>query len=224
MLGCSSYNGKYTRTPAQMDMLNDSVVALVDYNLRTDSMTSYCTGTFVSRYAILTANHCVEHVNLFDNVYVALHGEGIDYAEEYYSFYVSEVDEDNDLALLYRNWDGKDLPTHPWLKIAGQAPEQGENVIVIGHPDGLTWTLTTGVVSSDTRHGWDAPYEAYGHYRPLFIQHEASVYYGNSGGPLINYDNELAGVVVQKHPGNNNIAMSVHTSIVRQFLSGRRIL
>lgn len=90
----------------------------------------------------------------------------------------------------------------------------------MGHPLGLGWTLTAGVVSSEARHGWDIDYEGNGVPRPLFIQHDAEVYFGNSGGVVLNDDNEIVGVVSQVHSVATHLAMSVHTDAINEFLEG----
>ncbi|MBI3637690.1 MAG: trypsin-like peptidase domain-containing protein [Candidatus Rokubacteria bacterium] len=68
----------------------------------------------------------------------------------------------------------------------------GDPAIVIGTPFGLSGSLTTGVIS-----GLDRSLQPPGFSKPLdgLIQFDASVNSGNSGGPLLNRDGEVVGIV-----------------------------
>ena len=222
-LGCVSVTPRYTRTPDQMAEINSAVVALV-YQDAVEWET-YCGGVFIGRETVLTAEHCFEGAttNLF-HVSVYRDGMGHYFESERYAFYIDHVDEDADLVLLRKYNDDHALPQHHWFSVGQTAPTQGENVILMGHPHSLGWTLTAGVVSSDQRLGWDdLPYELLNAPRPLFIQHDASAYQGSSGGALLNHDNELVGLMVAAHPVATHLAMSVHTDIINEFLEGQEL-
>ncbi|MGR3436625.1 MAG: S1C family serine protease [Shimia sp.] len=88
-----------------------------------------------------------------------------------------------DLALL--DIAGDDHPTVPW----GTSGEMrvGDEVIAIGAPFGLSFTTTTGIVSATGRNIGSGPYDD-------FIQTDAAINRGNSGGPLFNAEGEVIGV------------------------------
>ena len=66
--------------------------------------------------------------------------------------------------------------------------EVGEPVAAIGNPFGLNGTLTAGVVSAKGRNNLEiSPYED-------FIQTDAAINMGNSGGPLVNLEGEVVGI------------------------------
>ncbi|MFM8451194.1 MAG: trypsin-like peptidase domain-containing protein [Haliscomenobacter sp.] len=61
---------------------------------------------------------------------------------------------------------------------------EGDSVIAIGHPFGLKFTATRGIISN-IRHDMDGI---------LYIQHDAALNPGNSGGPLVNLQGEIIGI------------------------------
>ena len=130
----------------------------------------------------------------------------------YHQFQVVAFNSKHDLALLRLSPGEFSFFYRNVMPMAPLAPVTGENVSVIGHPNGLGWTLTHGVVSQGQRAGWGE-----GELDPVpYIQHSAQVFYGNSGGPVINSDNELVGVVSQGGPWH--IGMSIHLSAVKSFV------
>lgn len=120
---------------------------------------------------------------------------------------------------------GKDLdlavirvaaPDVKWLAIAPvDAPDAvvGSPVYVIGHPAGLGWTLTAGVISAQRRAGETQ--------RGPLIQISAAVSPGNSGGPAFDERAQWIGTVVSKlvGPGLENLNFVIPASEVRRFLA-----
>ncbi|MBI3909312.1 MAG: trypsin-like peptidase domain-containing protein [Armatimonadetes bacterium] len=92
----------------------------------------------------------------------------------------------------------------------------GDRVYLIGHPYGLSWTLTSGVISA-IRDDSDLSPE----FRNL-IQTDGAVHPGNSGGPLLNPKGEMVGVntLVRAVDGvpKENLAFARPSNIVRQWL------
>jgi serine protease Do len=72
----------------------------------------------------------------------------------------------------------------PLLRIAEKLPSDGDRVVAIGHPYGLTYTSTEGIVSKKKRIFDGVSY----------IQIDAAINPGNSGGPLVNELAEVVGV------------------------------
>lgn len=87
----------------------------------------------------------------------------------------------NDIAFL-RVPEGFDAPHS--IKISENPVTAGENIIAIGHPMGLRFTATQGIVSKAERKFNNVDY----------IQVDAAINPGNSGGPLINEAGEVVGV------------------------------
>ncbi|MCW5729988.1 MAG: trypsin-like peptidase domain-containing protein [Alphaproteobacteria bacterium] len=74
--------------------------------------------------------------------------------------------------------------TPPPLLVEATLPEFGSPVVVIGHPDPLEWVVNSGVLSALQRIG--------GHAHAIF---DARISAGNSGGPLLNLDGKVIGIV-----------------------------
>lgn len=92
-------------------------------------------------------------------------------------------DEQTDLALL--KIEAKDLPR---LALGdSDAMRVGDDVVAVGNPFGLGGTVTRGIISAKGRDIQAGPYVD-------FIQTDAAINHGNSGGPLFNLDGEVIGV------------------------------
>ncbi len=89
-----------------------------------------------------------------------------------------------DLAVLKVN-AAKPLPTVPFGESAGL--KVGQPVIAIGNPLGLGGSVSVGIVSALNRDLMSSPYDD-------FIQTDAAINHGNSGGPLFNLKGEVIGV------------------------------
>ena len=108
----------------------------------------------------------------------------LDSGEEYQAKVVG-ADEETDLAVLKVD-AGKDLP---FVKLGNSDEARvGEWVLAIGSPFGLTRTVTAGIVSQIKR---ETPQ---GSAFQKFIQTDAAINKGNSGGPLVNMRGEVIGI------------------------------
>jgi serine protease Do len=92
-----------------------------------------------------------------------------------------------DLAVL--KVDATDMPSVPW----GDSGEvrQGQTVLAFGNPFGLRFTETRGIVSAINRANPDSSDP---HKPGEFIQTDAAINQGNSGGPLVNVRGEVVGI------------------------------
>ncbi|MBI5246421.1 MAG: trypsin-like peptidase domain-containing protein [Elusimicrobia bacterium] len=100
---------------------------------------------------------------------------------------VLAVNHDKDLAIvqLQPRPDGKPWPT---VKLASQAPREGEEVIAMGYPRGLGFSVSAGVLSA---------LDGRGNMYVKHLQTDAAINPGNSGGPLFNRKGEVIGVNTQ---------------------------
>lgn len=99
-----------------------------------------------------------------------------------YSAKVIGTDPQTDLALI--KVDGKNFP---YVQFADAEPRIGDWVVAIGNPFGLGGTVTAGIVSAEGREIGLAPYDKY-------IQIDAPINKGNSGGPAFNTQGKVIGI------------------------------
>jgi S1-C subfamily serine protease len=95
----------------------------------------------------------------------------------------------------------------------GASPVIGSDVYVIGHPAGLGWTLTTGILSGERRMRRSDG--------PELFQITAAVSPGNSGGPAFDSQGRWIGTVSSKlvGPGLENISFVIPSTELRRFLA-----
>ncbi len=121
-------------------------------------------------------------------------------------------DPKTDLALLRIDAD-RVLPAVPF----GDSTKSrvGDWVVAIGNPFGLGGTVTAGIISARQRDINQGPYDS-------FIQTDASINRGNSGGPMFNMDGEVIGVntaIFSPTGGSVGVGFSVPSSIVSRVIS-----
>ncbi|MBN2455728.1 MAG: DegQ family serine endoprotease [Sedimentisphaerales bacterium] len=133
---------------------------------------------------ILTNNHVIKDA---EDVTVKL------LSGKEYSAKVIGTDPDSDVALI--KIDANNLS---YLKLADSDKlEVGQWVLAIGNPFGLSHTVTAGIVSAKGRGIGLTGYEN-------FIQTDAAINFGNSGGPLIDLDGKVVGINTAIYgPGGN---------------------
>ncbi|XP_066488026.1 serine protease HTRA2, mitochondrial isoform X2 [Tiliqua scincoides] len=129
---------------------------------------------------------------------------------ERYDAVVQQVDPAADIATI------RIAPKHPLPTLPlGRSSEvrQGEFVVAMGSPFALQNTITSGIVSSAQRGGRELGLAASD---MEYIQTDAAIDFGNSGGPLVNLDGEVIGVNTMKvTPG---ISFAIPSDRLRAFL------
>ncbi len=151
---------------------------------------------------IVTNNHVVDHAAEVEIVFD-------DAAQTTMSAKVIGVDPKTDLALI--KVEGSN---HPYLKLAATKPRIGEWVVAVGNPFGLGGTVTAGIVSAEGRDIGSGPYDD-------FIQIDAPVNKGNSGGPTFNLKGEVIGVntaIFSPSGGSVGIAFDIPSTTVAQII------
>src|SRR5271166_4851595 len=119
------------------------------------------------------------------------------------------VDSKTDLALLKAQGD-----SFPYVNFATQAPRVGDWVIAVGNPFGLGGTVTAGIVSARGRDIGSGPYDD-------FLQIDAPVNHGNSGGPTFNAEGEVVGVntaIFSPSGGSVGIGFAIASDVVKNVV------
>ncbi len=122
-----------------------------------------------------------------------------------------------DLALLELAAGGLSLPP---VELRPDQPRPGTWIMAMGQPFGLGHTVTVGVVSGLGR-DWDdlgRPADLARDGAWSFIQTDASINIGNSGGPLVDPDGRVVGVTTAVRADGQGIAFAVPSPMARRFL------
>jgi serine protease Do len=114
-----------------------------------------------------------------------------------------------DLALIKIDPKGSKLTV---LKLGDSDKlEIGEWAVAIGSPQGLEWTVTAGIISAKGRNLGAGPYDS-------FIQTDASINQGNSGGPLLNMNGEVIGVNTMIVANSQGLGFAVPSNMLKNLL------
>jgi len=168
-----------------------------------EMITGQGSGFFISRdgYAV-TNNHVVQNA---ENVQVTT-DDGKTYTAK-----VIGTDSRTDLALIKVEGDN-----FPFVKLADDSPRVGDWVLAVGNPFGLGGTVTAGIVSARGRDIGAGPYDD-------FIQIDAPVNKGNSGGPT--FDGNVIGVntaIFSPSGGSVGIAFAIPADTVKSVIAQLR--
>ena len=139
---------------------------------------------------LLTADHVVDGAGRSVNIT----RKGGAWAGE-----VIRRDPRNDLALI--RIEGRPPGAAPlWQRAQRRHPKAGSQLLLVGSPFGLGGTVTTGVVSRVTPH---------------LVQTDAAANPGNSGGPAVDRDGRVVGILVMGGGQNINFAVRIERACVR---------
>lgn len=161
-------------------------------------------GFFISGDGYVVTNHHV--VRNATSVEVGL-GDGTTFEAE-----VVGNDPRTDLALLKI-----DAPDHdfPYVALADERSRIGDWVVAIGNPFGLGGTVTAGIISAEARDIGAGPYDE-------FLQIDAPINRGNSGGPTFNLSGEVVGVntaIFSPSGGNVGIAFAIPAHVTSNVVA-----
>ena len=149
---------------------------------------------------VLTNNHVIAHAA---DIQVLLYDGRIAKAS------LVGADEESDLAVL--KIEASNLPV---IHIAEQQLRPGDVVLAIGNPLGLNQTVTMGIVSAIGR-------QLNGSSAEDFIQTDAAINLGNSGGALVNAEGELVGIntlLIGKAAGAEGIGFAIPVTTAKKVL------
>lgn len=151
-------------------------------------------GFAVGSNCIVTNAHVIQHPQ---RVSVLTYGGTEQKAQ------VIGMDEDQDIAVLV-----VEEGNYPVLTIAKDI-QIGEDVFAIGAPKSMAYTLTKGVISAKERE--------MGAY--TYVQTDAPINEGNSGGPLLNASGEVVGMNTMKMLDSEGIGLAIPMSRICAYLT-----
>ena len=171
--------------------------------LRNRPVTGQGSGFFITAdgYAV-TNNHVVDKAETVE--------VGTDDGKTY-SAKVIGTDSRTDVALI--KVEGR--ADFPHVNLADKAPRIGDWVLAVGNPFGLGGTVTAGIVSARGRDIGAGPYDD-------FIQIDAPVNKGNSGGPTFDVDGNVIGVntaIFSPSGGSVGIAFAIPAATVKSVVA-----
>jgi serine protease Do len=151
---------------------------------------------------VVTNNHVVEHATQVEVTF----DDGRTLPAK-----IIGTDKRTDLALLKIN-DGNNLPHVDW---ASSTPRVGDWVIAVGNPFGLGGTVTAGIVSARGRDIGAGPYDD-------FLQIDAPVNRGNSGGPSFDERGQVIGVntaIYSPSGGSVGIGFAIPSEVAKDVIA-----
>jgi serine protease Do len=170
---------------------------------RHEIITGVGSGFFISPdgYAV-TNNHVVDHAK---SVQVTT-DDGKTYTAK-----VIGIDPKTDLALI--KVDGKQ--DFAYVSLESKTPRIGDWVVAVGNPYGLGGTVTAGIISAEGREISSSPYDDY-------IQIDAPINKGNSGGPTFDTEGKVIGVntaIYSPSGGSVGIGFDIPASTVKTIVA-----
>ena len=157
-------------------------------------------GFAVGENCIITNAHVLDNTN---NIVLTT------YAGETHTAYLVGYDQDKDIAVF-----GVKAAKFTPLTIADyKSLNTGDDVYAIGAPKSMAYTLTKGVISAKER--------KIGKY--TYIQTDAAINEGNSGGPLLNDAGNVIGINTLKMSDSEGIGLAIPMTVVSDFLRSLNI-
>jgi len=171
LVGCSPMTAK--------EVFNENVSGVVLIQNKIDASTGGTgTGFILEDNQIVTNHHVVDGTG---KLFVISKNSGKEYAAQ-----VVYADPVSDIAIIrLQDWEMFEANEKPVNLSLGNsnAMTPGDKVIVIGHPWGLSWTVSEGIISGKHRRAGANP--------KFMDQIDANLFQGNSGGPIFNDNGKI---------------------------------
>tara|TARA_B100000029_G_scaffold480261_1_gene528118 strand:+ start:340 stop:1728 length:1389 start_codon:yes stop_codon:yes gene_type:complete len=152
---------------------------------------------------VVTNNHVIEGA---DEISIIMHDQ------TKFTAVLLGRDPKADLAVLKFDPEGKKIQSLKWGD--SDKARVGDWTIAIGNPLGLGGTVTAGIVSAISRDIGNGPYVK-------FIQTDASINRGNSGGPLFNINGEVIGIntaIISQTGGSIGLGFAIPVNSAKKII------
>lgn len=172
-----------------------------------DTETLYQSVFTVKTSTALGSGFAIDNTHIITNAHVVQNEKAVlvlTYQEERLYAEVEKSDQQQDLAVLRL----KDTTVPPLESASLNTVQNGDDIFTVGAPKSMAYTLTKGIVSNRERtmNGM------------TFIQIDAAVNEGNSGGPLLNAQGQVIGVNTLKIIDSEGIALAIPIDRVITFM------
>ena len=171
--------------------------------------TGLCSGFVINEERhIVTNYHCIHNA---EELKLAFYDK-----DDWNVYEVVVIGKDplSDLAVIHIPERKKPLPYLEW---SDEIPWDGMDVFAVGHPFGMIWSVTKGIISNQKRH-IRTPYVR-------LLQSDVAINSGNSGGPLVNTAGKVVGVnamILNPSPTpvktNIGLALSVRNDDAKEII------
>jgi len=155
-----------------------------------------CSGFVINEQRYIVTNyHCVHNTTRLMLAFYDRDDWNI------YDVKIIGVDPLADIAVIHIPQRKKSLP---YLRWSTEKPYSGMDVFAVGHPFGMVWTVSKGIISHTTR-TVRSPYVRY-------LQTDTAINQGNSGGPLVNTAGNVVGVnslIISPQPVKQNAGVAL---------------
>ncbi len=183
--------------------MNDFVETYRNIIVQIATPNSTGTGFYLRDHNLIVTNHHVVEGHRAVVIEGAMFGKQV--------ARVQYADPKYDLAFLAGPHGAVDLPE---VRLGtGQGLREGDPVTVIGHPFGLKFSVNTGIISNAREVMNGVPY----------LQIDAALNPGNSGGPVVNRAGEVVGINTMIIQNSNNIGFSLPVQFLQESLDGYRL-
>ena len=133
-----------------------------------------------------------------------------------FSAEVVGADPKSDVAVIKLKGLKEDLPESEVAELGNSDEiEVGDYAVAIGNPFGLERTVTQGIISYKGRTGLDI--QGGGPMYQDFIQTDASINFGNSGGPLVNLRGEVIGINTAINSAGQGIGFAIPINMAKKI-------
>ncbi|CAI5728677.1 unnamed protein product [Peronospora destructor] len=195
------------------DAVEKAFPAVVNVAVDSGYVGSNGSGFVISKEGLIVTNaHVVARCNRYSNIQVTF-ADGSNRPAVIHS-----TDPLSDIALLEIKSD--EVQEWPMISIASSSElRAGEWVCALGSPFSLQNSVSAGIISAVARHSSELGYPQKG---GEYIQTDAAINAGNSGGPLINLDGEVIGINTMQVYGSVGISFAIPADTAVQVIEQLR--
>lgn len=201
------------------DAVEKAFPAVVNISVDSGHFSSNGSGFIIAQNGLIVTNaHVVSRCNRYSRIEVTF-ADGSKASASIHS-----LDPLSDIALLQvKEGTNKVWPT---IKLGSSSElRAGEWVCALGSPFSLQNSVSAGIISAVARHSSELGYARMG---AEYIQTDAAINAGNSGGPLVNLDGEVIGINTMKVDGSVGISFAIPidtaAQVIDQLLKHKKVI